>query len=351
VNGDALDDLYVCQESGLPNRLFIQNRDGSARDQSASWGVDWLEPSRSALLVDLDNDSDQDLVVAILGGVVVAENDGQGRFQLRDVLATSDDMMSLSAVDYDMDGRLDLYACAYHQNRHLANLDDAALPGAATGFVVHDANNGGNNSLYRNRISADGTWRFTDVTRDVGLNVNNQRWSFAAAWDDFDNDGDQDLYVANDYGRDNLYRNDPPSPAITKGEREGERQFVDISQSARIEDSATGMSITCGDYDRDGWMDVFVSNMFSAAGNRITYQSKFRPDAPREIKRRVRRLARGNTLLRNLADGTFDDRSAPAGIEMGRWAWGSHFVDVNNDGWEDVIVSNGYITTEDTGDL
>ncbi len=111
------------------------------------------------------------------------------------------------------------------------------------------------------------------------------------------------------------------------------------------------MSITCGDYDRDGWMDVFVSNMFSAAGNRIAFQSKFKPEAPAEIRRRYQRFARGNTLLRNLGDGTFDDRSAPAGIEMGRWAWGSHFVDVNNDGWEDVVVSNGYMTTDDTGDL
>jgi hypothetical protein len=80
VNGDGLDDLYVCQESGLPNRLFVQNADGTATEQSSSWGVDWLQSSRSALLVDLDNDADQDLVVAIHGGVVVAENDGAGRF-------------------------------------------------------------------------------------------------------------------------------------------------------------------------------------------------------------------------------------------------------------------------------
>ena len=116
VNGDGLDDLYVCQETGLPNRLFIQNPDGTASDQSASWGVDWLHSSRSALLIDLDNDSDQDLVVAILGGVVIAENDGEGRFHLRDVLKTSEDTMSLSAVDYDMDGRLDIYVCVYYKN-------------------------------------------------------------------------------------------------------------------------------------------------------------------------------------------------------------------------------------------
>ncbi len=222
VNGDGLDDLYVCQESGLPNRLFIQNADGSASDQSASWGVDWLESSRSALLVDLDNDGDQDLVVAILGGVVVAESDGQGKFQLRDVLASTDDTMSLSAVDYDMDGRLDIYVCAYGPNQGLENFDRGALPGAAAGFVFHDSNEGGNNSLFRNQISADDTWRFKDVTRDVGLDVNNQRYSFAATWDDFDNDGDQDLYVANDYGRDNLYRNDPPHPPLAKGGRGGD---------------------------------------------------------------------------------------------------------------------------------
>jgi hypothetical protein len=261
--------------------------------------------------------------------------------------------MSLSAVDYDMDGRLDIYVCAYSKNRRLGSEDSGGLPGAGAGagFVVHDANDGGNNTLFHNQISADGTWRFTDVTGEVGLDANNHRYSFAASWDDFDNDGDQDLYVANDYGRDNLYRNDLSSPSLTEAGQGAGRQFVDISETAHIENSAFGMSITWGDYDRDGWMDVYVSNMWSSAGNRITFQNKFKPQAPQEIKSRYQRLARGNTLLRNRGDGTFGDRSAPAGIEMGRWAWGSHFVDLNNDGWEDLIVSNGYITTEDTGDL
>jgi hypothetical protein len=179
----------------------------------------------------------------------------------------------------------------------------------------------------------------------VGLDVNNHRYSFAAAWEDFDNDGDQDLYVANDYGRDNLYRND------SRLTTEGPLQFVDISETAHVENSATGMAISWGDYDRDGWMDVYVGNMWSSAGNRITFQNKFQPDAPPEIKRRYQRLVRGNTLLRNLGNGGFDDRSAPAGVEVGRWAWGSLFFDMNNDGWEDIIVANGYITTADSGDL
>ena len=352
VNGDGLDDLYICQEFGLPNCLFIQNPDGSARDESVSWGVNWLESSRSALLVDLDNDSDQDLVVAIQGGVVVAENDGQGRFRLRDVLKTSEDTMSLSAVDYDMDGRLDIYVCGYFKDDRDVSSDSRSL----SGNVTHDANNGGSNSLFRNEILAGQSWHFTDVTGEVGLNENNHRYSLAASWDDFDNDGDQDLYVANDYGRDNLYRNDVENPTIggevpAPPEHGTAVQFVDVSDPANVEDSAAGMSITWGDYDRDGWMDALVSNMWSSAGNRITFQSSFQEGAPEEMKRRYQRFARGNTLLRNQGDGTFGDRSAPAGVEMGRWAWGSNFVDLNNDGWEDLIVANGYITTEDTGDL
>ena len=351
VNGDGLDDVYVCQEAGLPNRLFIQQPDGSASDHSAAWGVDWLESSRSALLVDLDNDSDQDLVVAILGGVVVAENDGHQRFRLRDVLATGDDTMSLSAVDYDMDGRLDLYACVYFPDRDLESRAQVVLPGASGGLVHHDSNNGGVNSLFQNQIAADGTWRFQDVTREVGLDVNNRRYSLAAAWEDFDNDGDQDLYVANDFGRDNLYRNDFPRNSDATGQQPAAPKFVDISETSSIENSAFGMSISWGDYDRDGWMDIYIGNMWSSAGNRITFQEQFKPTASPELKGRYQRLARGNTLLKNLGNEAFEDRSAATGTEMGRWAWGSKFVDVNNDGWEDLVVANGFITTDDTGDL
>ena len=345
ANGDGLDDLYVCQEAGLPNRLFIQMTDGHVRDESESRGVNWLESSRGAIFADLDNDSDQDLVVAILGGVAVAENDGQGQFQLRDVLPTMDDTMSLSVVDYDQDGWLDLYVCVYYPTTEHA--ESAAMPGASPdSIVLHDSNEGGKNTVFRNEISASDGWRFTDVTNDVGLDVNNRRWSFAAAWEDFDNDGDQDLYVANDYGRDNLYRNDATVS--------GTARFVDISAAADIETAGLGMSITWGDFDRDGWMDAYVSNMFSAAGNRIAFQPKFDPDESQETKRRYQRIARGNTLLKNLGNPGapgFVDLSGPSGTEMGRWSWGSQFLDFNNDGWEDLFVSNGYITTEDTGDL
>ena len=347
VNGDGLDDLYVCEEAGLPNRLFIQKENGTVHEESAQWGVDWLQSSRSALLVDLDNDQDQDIVVAIMGGVVVAENDGQGKFHVRDVLTADNDILSLSAVDYDMDGLLDIYACVYTDNIELGDGVREALASSASGFELHDANDGGHNVLFQNRTTVAAGWSFVNVTGDVGLDVNNHRYSMAASWDDFDNDGDLDLYVANDYGRDHLYRNDQTEASGSKAGR----RFVDISDAAHIENSATGMSTAWADYDRDGWMDVLVGNMWSSAGNRIAFQEKFKKEATPDVKRRLQRLARGNTLLKNQGDGTFADHSAPAGIEMGRWAWGTNFVDLNNDGWEDVVVSNGFITTEDTGDL
>jgi len=80
ANGDGLDDLYVCQPGGLPNRLFLQTPEGTAVDFSVLAEVDWLDSTSSALFVDMDNDSDQDLVLATLTGLLVMENDGTARF-------------------------------------------------------------------------------------------------------------------------------------------------------------------------------------------------------------------------------------------------------------------------------
>lgn len=337
VDGDGLDDLYVCQEGGWPNLLLLAQGDGTVRNAAPRWQVDWLHNSRGALLVDWDNDGDQDLAVGLVGGVILASNEG-ARFQIRTILPTGNDTMSLSAADYDNDGRLDLYVCVY------APGVDRQIGGAAiqvanrSGRIFYDSNEGAPNALFRNL----GGWRFREVTRDVGLDQNNRRYSFAAAWEDFDNDGDQDLYVANDYGRNNLYRND----ATAAG-----RAFVDVAAAAEVEDSAAGMSVAWGDYDRDGWIDLYVSNMFSSAGGRITSQPQFQRDAPPEVRAIFRRFARGNSLFRNRGENRFQDVSAAAGVTVGRWAWSSIFVDVNNDGWQDLLVANGYITNDDSSDL
>ena len=333
VNGDGLDDFFLCQEPGLPNRLFIQEKDGRAVELSKEWGIDWIEDSRSSIIADFDNDGDQDLAVACYGMIVIAENDQEKRFEPAAILKTSWSTSSLAAADYDNDGLIDLYVCAY------VNEDNGNSIGTDSNeFVYHDAENGASNTMYKNVTKGIGKISFLDVTDEVGLNVNNSRWSFAASWEDYDNDGDQDLYVANDYGRNNLYNND-------KG------KFTDLASKTDSEDSASGMSVTWADYDKDGDMDVYVSNMFSAAGNRITNQKQFKSSTQQSVRERFRRFARGNTLLRNV-NGNFQDTSLSAGVNMGRWAWGSNFIDFNNDTFPDLVVANGYLTSKsESGDL
>ena len=333
VNGDGLDDFFLCQEPGLPNRLFIQQKDGKALELSKEWGVDWIEDSRSSVIADFDNDGDQDLAVACYGMVVIANNNNQRGFEPVTVLRTSWSTSSLAAADYDSDGLIDLYVCAY------VNEDNGDSIGTGSNeFVYHDAENGAANTLFKNTTKDTGNLSFIDVTEQVGLNINNSRWSFAASWEDYDNDGDQDLYVANDYGRNNLYNND-------KG------KFTDLASKTDSEDSASGMSVSWADYDRDGNMDLYVSNMFSAAGNRITNQKQFKNSTQQSVRERFRRFARGNTLLRNTGQ-IFQDTSLSAGVNMGRWAWGSNFIDFNNDTFPDLIVANGYLTSKsESGDL
>lgn len=337
VNGDGLDDLYLCQPGGLPNLLYVQNPDGTLRDVSMASGTAWLESARSALLVDLDNDGDQDLAVASFARLVLARNDGAGRFEIAAMLETGIGAMGLSAADFDEDGDLDLYLCHYSAG-DLEVEAGATVIGTGEQFVYHDANNGGRNRLFRNEGgTSDGPWTFVDVTAEVGLDANNRRFTLAAAWEDYDNDGDLDLYVANDFGRNNLYRN------------EGGR-FVDVAGAMQGEDQASGMSVSWGDVNRDGRMDLYVGNMFSAAGRRITPQSGFGEGVSGNVRKALKRFARGNTMLLQSLDG-FRDVSEPMGVTMGRWAWSSLFADINNDGWEDVLIANGYITTPDTGDL
>mgnify|MGYP001576834448 FL=1 len=326
VNGDGMEDLFVCDGGSLPNRLYVQEVDGTVRDVSAEASIDWLEDSRSALLIDLDNDGDQDLVVATIGVIAFAENDGSGKFTLRGGHQGARYPFSLSAADFDSDGDLDIYAC-----------DSAGDTASARGFEAtsptpfNDAENGGRNLLLMNL----GAFQFADVTKQVGLDEDNSRWSFSAAWEDFDRDGDPDLYVANDFGRNCFYRND-------------DGKFNQISAELGVEDMASGMSVAWGDFNRDGAADLYVGNMFSSAGRRISYQENFGVSS--EIEG-LQRMARGNSLFAADGEGGFRDVSEPMGATMGRWAWSSGFIDVNNDGWEDIAVANGYLTGRGPDDL
>ena len=340
VNGDSLADLYVCQPGGLPNRLYLQNADATVTDVSTQAGVDWLDNTHSALFADLDNDGDQDLIVGSVAGLLILENDGAAHFSPHSASTrrrpTMSPPSSLAVADYDMDGDLDIYVCVYSRSPYMTTglLSHNSDRHAVVPVPYHDATNGGRNILFRN----DGEFRLVDVTAASGLDANNHRFSLAAAWEDFDQDGDSDLYVANDFGRNNLYLNE-------------DGRFEDAAAAAGVEDIGAGMSCTWGDANNDGRPDLYVSNMFSSAGNRITFQQQFKTDSNEETRRQFQRHARGNSLFINAGDGTFEDSSVQAGVTVGGWAWGSTFLDWNNDGREDLFVANGYLTQEDSGDL
>jgi len=336
VNGDGLEDLYLCFEGGLPNKLFLQNPDGTLRDFTRESNTGWMDFCAAALLVDLDNDGDKDLVVSQDFKILFMENlDGKGHFELTFGSSTLAQSFSLSAADFDLDGFLDVYICGYNPSYATSRAGALGEP-----VPFHDANNGGSNMLWRNL----GDWTFEDVAAQVGLDQNNSRFSFAASWEDYDQDGDLDLYVANDFGRNCLYQN--------QGTGENKLPyFRNIAPELDVEDSSAGMSASWGDFNRDGWMDLYVSNMFSSAGNRITYQSKFKGNADEKTRATFQRMARGNTLFSANGKGGFTDLSLETGTTMARWSWGSIFADLNNDGWLDILAANGFITAEDTGDL
>lgn len=318
-DGDGLEDLYVALGTGLPNKLLRQLPDGTVRDVAEQAGVAWLDDTKGVLFADTDDDGDQDLLMALGPTIVLAKNDGRGGFErfVSMRAPTGAAFYSLSAADYDLDGDLDIYGVRYVEVAY----------GVSVPLPFHDADNGPSNHLMRN----DGDDRFADVTVTVGLDVNNRRFSLAGVWEDYDDDGDPDLYVANDFGRNNLYRND------------GGR-FVDVAAGAGVEDQAAGMGVAFSDVDLDGDFDLHVTNMFSSAGSRVAYQSRFKADASEAEREQIRRFSSGNSLFANQGDGTFREIGEEAGIRMGRWGWGARFADLNNDGLEDLVVPNGFLT-------
>lgn len=328
VDGNGLDDIYVAQQGGLPNRLYLHQADGTVREGASEAQVDFLDNTRGVLLVDLDNDGDQDLVTTVRANLLLAYNNGKGVFSERKVLRYNDlaDIYSISAADPDGDGDLDLYACRY--------VTGGLVGGVPTPY--HDAENGASNFFWRNEGNRE--WR--EVTNLVGLGQNNTKFSLGACWEDIDNDGDVDLYVANDFGRNNLYIND------------GHGIFKDEALARGADDIGAAMGASIADVDDDGDFDILVTNMFSSAGRRIATQSdKFMDGESQELHKDYVRHARGNTLLLNNGDGNFTDATESSGIAVGGWAWGAQFLDINNDGKDDIYSPNGFLTNSGTEDL
>ena len=332
IDGDGYDDLYVCQPAGLPNRLYRNRGDGTFEDITEGSGVGLLDNTACALVLDIDNDGRQDLVVVRTTGPLLFLNQGGGRFQQKPdafkfAMPPQGTFTGAAAADYDRDGWLDIYFCLYV---YYQGADQYKYP-----LPYYAAENGPPNFLFRNQ--RDGTFR--DVTTESGMQQNNTRYSFCCGWSDFNGDSWPDLYVVNDFGRKNLYRNNKDGT------------FTDVAAQAGVEDIGAGMGVCWLDYDNDGAQDLYVADMWTAAGERVSMQDAFQKEVPESIRALYRKHARGNSLFRNKGDGTFADASAAAGVEMGRWSWSGDAWDFDHDGFPDLYVANGMVSGPKREDL
>jgi tetratricopeptide (TPR) repeat protein len=331
-DNDGFDDLYVCQPAGLPNRLYRNRGDGTFEDVTEKAGVGVLDNTACALFADFQNRGRQDLLVVCGTGPLLFLNRGDGTFSLkRDAFGFAQQPQGTfthaAVADYDRDGRLDIYFCMY---MYYLGLDQYHYP-----IPYYDARNGPPNCLFHNE--GDGT--FIETTVASGLNVDNDRYSFACAWGDSNDNGLPDLFVANDFGSSQLYRNN------------GDGTFRVVSKQAGVESVGAGMSCCWSDFDNDGHQDIYVPSMWEAAGQRVSQQKQFHAKASESIREKYRRHSRGNALYRNRGDGTFQNVGNYAGVEMGRWSWCSDFWDFDHDGYADLYVANGYLSGPLRSDL
>lgn len=336
VDNDGFYDLFV--PDGVESKLFHNNGEGTFTDITAKAGLSGLDGVSVGVFADYDNDGYKDLFVSrTFKPNQLFHNNGDGTFT--DVTAASrigDDCCTTVASwgDYDNDGLLDLYVGRYLDPR-------TKIP---TTFY---ARNGEPNKLYHN--NGDGT--FTDVTDKAG--VGDTGLCLGTVWGDYDNDGYLDLYVVNDFGRKTLFHNN----------RDG--TFSDVTVHSQTLDYGAGMSASMGDYDNDGWLDLYVANIrsdhawFADPPTVWRYmlnswrQGVWTTDMPLyfQIFRQFgfgfpevfRQMASGNALLRNRHDGTFDDVTWAAGVNPPGWYWGSSFADLDNDGWLDLYSTDGWV--------
>ncbi len=312
-------DLYVTDSrKGEPNYLYHNNGDGTFSDVAMRAGVADLNgeggTSMDCVWGDYDNDGWLDLYVVRWGTDVLLRNNGDGTFsdvtkrcfRKRDGSPGTQWANGNAVIffDYNLDGRLDLYVGNYFDEVDLWHLESTS--------IMHDgfekSRNGGRNFLYRQE--ADGT--FVEVA--VSLGVDDPGWTLAVGSADLNNDGWPDLYCADDFGPDQLFLN----------RRNG--GFTNVSQTALGFDTKKGMNVDFGDFNNDGWLDIYVTNITTAEY-----------------------LQEGNMLWHNNGlgeDGALGliDISLETGTYDGGWGWGAKFFDFDHDGDLDIMAVNGFIS-------
>jgi hypothetical protein len=336
-DSDGHEDFFLSAR-WVPPQLFRNRGDGTYEEVAAQSGLTVDSHVTAAVFADFDNDGDPDALLGRSFEPTQYYRNDEGRFT--DVTATATDLgtlfvvSSMAVADVNGDGLLDVYLSTY--NNPIARVKDIN-PGVLSREQVRKFahilrtdsapflnERGFPNVLLMNR----GGGR---LERAGGEVVELWRKSYQPLWFDADNDGDEDLYVCNDFGPDSYLRNDTPRGAADPVLVDA---FAEVFPDGKM---AYGMGASCGDYDNDGDLDLFVSNMYSKAGNRIV--PAFENTDPRILA-----AARGNFLYRN-DGGLFqlvNEADAPE-TKVG-WAFGGQFADFNNDGWQDLYVPSGLYT-------
>ncbi len=341
IDNDGWDDLYVMGRWG-PNQLWWNRGDGTFTDRAAEWGLDLADFCSCALFGDFDNDGDLDVFIGrTLARSVYLENEG-GFFRDRSAEISAVPLpplvSSMAAADYDGDGLLDIYFSLYGPTEHGTQVEQWALEffsGPMAEELIRRAPSshryldllGPPNLLLRNRGG-----RF-EVAPEAGM-LAEWRNTYQSTWADYDGDGDPDLYVCNDFAPDSFYRNEG------KGSGKG-IVFREIAAEAAGETmNGFGMGASWGDYDLDGRLDLYVSNMYSKAGKRITRQLP-------GLDGRIPYAASGSLLFHN-EEGRMHQLAGvePGAVQVAKvgWAYGGVFLDADNDGYPDLYSASGYYT-------
>ena len=335
-DSDGHDDLFLTARWGRC-QLLRNNGDGTFKDTTFRAGLDIEHAVNCALFADFDNDGDPDVLLGrSIEPTLYLTNDG-GHFT--DATATLTDLgkqflvSAMSAADVNRDGLLDVYLSTYSpgpdvlpiwKERYLRPGQAEKLDALMKTAHPYLDDRGAPNVLLMNR----GGGR---LERAGGEAVELWRKSYQPAWADVDGDGDDDLYVCNDFAADTLLRNDTPRGAAEPVFVEAYRDFFPENKMA------FGMGASFGDSDNDGDLDLFVSNMYSKAGNRIIALAG-------DVDPRISVSAQWNFLYRN-DGGKFTQSAAPDSPEARvGWAFGGQFGDFNNDARLDLYVPSGYYT-------
>ncbi len=374
VDGDGRVDLYFCGLDG-PNALYRNLGHWRFTNITVSAGVTCDgQDSTGAALTDVDGDADLDLLVnALGGGTRLFLNDGHARFREATAeagLASRHGSMSLALADVDRDGDLDLYVCNFFPTTikdqprtrfgianspagpRVVTVDgrSASEPDFAHRFTVSETGivleHGQADDFYLN----DGRGRFRRVPFTEGTFLDEQGrplvaepvdWGLGVFFHDLNGDGAPDLYVCNDlFTPDRVWIND------------GGGRFRAIAPTAIRNLSTFAMGADCGDLDRDGHPDIFVVDMLSR--DHARRQVQVAQMSPRRWPVGVyddRPQISRNTLQINRGDGTFAELATLAGLHASEWSWTPLFLDVDLDGWLDVLVSNGQLRDFQNMDL